>query len=76
MFGNEDKIYKNKLRDIMWNNVGIIRNNKKLDEALEFVENSINKVGLLTRYRFLTAQEMIIQAKNRKESLGAHFMEN
>jgi len=76
LFGNEDKIYKNKLRDIMWNNVGIIRNNKKLDEALEFVENSINKVGLLTRYRFLTAQEMIIQAKNRKESLGAHFMEN
>ena len=58
----------------MWDKVGIIRTQEGLSKALEFVEDSIDKVGLLTRYRFLTAKEIIIQAKNRKKSLGAHFI--
>ena len=74
LYKNSDKSYKNKLREIMWDKVGIIRTQKGLSEALEFVEDSIDKVGLLTRYRFLTAKEIIIQAKNRKKSLGAHFI--
>ena len=74
LYKNSDKKYKNKLREIMWDKVGIIRTQKGLSEALEFVEDSIDKVGLLTRYRFLTAKEIIIQAKNRKKSLGAHFI--
>ena len=74
LYKSSDKKYKNKLREIMWDKVGIIRTQKGLSEALEFVEDSIDKVGLLTRYRFLTAKEIIIQAKNRKKSLGAHFI--
>ena len=58
----------------MLDKVGIIRTQEGLSKALEFVEDSIDKVGLLTRYRFLTAKEIIIQAKNRKKSLGAHFI--
>jgi len=68
-----DKIYKNELRKIMWDNVGIIRNEEKLKEALEFVENSIDKVGRITKLRFLTAKEIIIQALKREKSLGAHY---
>ncbi|GAX87579.1 L-aspartate oxidase [Lebetimonas natsushimae] len=69
----DDKIFKNKLREIMWNNVGIIRNKRGLEEALSFVEENIGKVGRLTRMRFLTAREIIKAALERKESLGAHY---
>jgi len=69
-----DKEYKNKLREVMWKNVGIIRTENGLKEALQFVEESIEKVGRLTKLRFLTAKEMIIQAMNRKKSLGAHYI--
>jgi L-aspartate oxidase len=58
----------------MWDKVGIIRTKKGLDDALRFIEENIDKVGLLTKYRFLTAKEIIIQAKKRKKSLGAHFI--
>ena len=74
LFKENDKIYKNKLRQIMWDKVGIIRTTKGLQEALEFVESSINNVGRLTKFRLLTAREIIIQALNRKESLGAHYI--
>ena len=70
---SNDKKYKNKLRQIMWDNVGIIRNEKGLKEALEFIENSIDKVGRLTKLRFFTAKEIVIHALKRKESLGAHY---
>ena len=68
-----DKKYKNQLREIMWKNVGIIRNEKGLNEALSFVEENINKLGRLTRLRFLTAREIIKASLQRKKSLGAHY---
>jgi len=68
-----DKLYKNQLREIMWKNVGIIRNEKNLLEALNFVNETIPKVGRITKLRFLTAKEMIKSALDRKESLGAHY---
>jgi L-aspartate oxidase len=74
LFKKDDKTYKNQLRKIMWNNVGIIRTEKGLNEALNFIENNLNKVGVLTKYRFLTAKSIVIQAKNRKQPLGAHFI--
>ena len=73
LFKTEDKHYKNLLREIMWKNVGIIRDEKSLKEALNFVESSIDKVGRMTKLRFLTAKEIIKSALNRKKSLGAHF---
>jgi len=72
LFKKEDKKYKNLLREIMWNKVGIIRNKKDLNEALDFVEESILKVGRMTKLRFLTAREIIKDALNKK-SIGAHF---
>ena len=72
LFKKEDKKYKNLLREIMWNKVGIIRNQNDLKEALSFVEESISKVGRMTRLRFLTAREIIKDALNKK-SIGAHF---
>jgi len=69
----DDKFYKNKLREIMWEKVGIIRNEKDLLEALIFVEEKIEKVGRLTKFRFLTAKEIIKAALKRKSSLGAHY---
>jgi L-aspartate oxidase len=73
LFKKDDKIYKNRLREIMWNNVGIIRSAKGLEKALSFIDENLEKVGLLSRYRFLTAREIVKQAIDRKESLGAHF---
>jgi L-aspartate oxidase len=73
LFKNDDKKYKNQLREMMWNNVGIIRTQKGLEKALEFIEKNISNVGRMTKLRFLTAREIVKAALNRKESLGAHY---
>jgi len=73
LFKENDKHYKNLLREQMWKNVGIIRKESGLKEALEFIENTIPKVGRLAKLRFLTAREIVKAALNRKESLGAHY---
>jgi len=73
---------KAELKDIMWNKVGIIRNEKDLLEAREEVEN-LKKSFLRSRkclnraeyeYRnLLTVASLIIEsALMRKESRGAH----
>ena len=73
---------KAKLKDIMWNNVGIIRS----EESLLLAQNEVNKLKtafMRTRkclnqdeyeYRnMLTVAGLIIEgALNRKESVGAH----
>jgi len=76
LFKNDDKFYKNKLRDVMWNNVGIIRTHKGLEEALKFVRDIENKVGYFTKLRVLTAKSIISQALNNPNSLGAHYIKN
>lgn len=73
---------KQKLKDLMWNNVGILRSEEKLLEAQSELKTYKNQF-LRTRkclnieeyeYRnMLTVAELIIQASlNRKESIGAH----
>ena len=76
LFKKDDKKYKNLLREQMWKNVGIIRTEEGLKEALEFIENSIDKVGRMAKLRFLTAKEIVKSALKRKESLGAHYRIN
>ncbi|MEO1923683.1 MAG: L-aspartate oxidase [Nautiliaceae bacterium] len=73
-FKKEDKKYKNRLRDVMWEKVGIIRTKRGLYEALEFIEESLDKVGYLTKLRFLTAREIVKAALKREKSLGAHYI--
>ena len=73
LFKKEDKKYKNRLREVMWEKVGIIRTKRGLNYALEFIENSMDKVGYLTKLRFVTAKEIVKAALKREKSLGTHF---
>lgn len=76
------KDLKLKLKDIMWNNVGIIRNEEGLQKALELIENlkssfKRNRKCLnMQEYEYrnmLTCAEIVTRsALNRKESRGAH----
>ena len=73
LFKKDDKKYKNLLREQMWKNVGIIRTKKGLEEALDFIEETIPKLGRAAKLRFLTAREIVKSAIKREDSLGAHF---
>ncbi len=76
LFKKEDKKYKNILREQMWQNVGIIRNKKGLNEALDFIEQTIPKLARVAKLRFLTAREIVKSALAREVSLGAHYRKN
>ena len=70
-----DKAIKNALRNLMWTNVGIVRQRQELIDALEEVESFLNEdVGRLLFLRLLTAKSIIQSAINRKESIGAHYI--
>lgn len=71
-----DANLKQILRKIMWDKVGIIRNQNALNEALGGVEVMLQSgVGRLFRLRLLTAKAIIESALARGESVGAHFMQ-
>ncbi len=70
-----DNEYKNELRRIMWNDVGIVRTEKGLHEAMDFIEETLHKpIGRLLKLRLLTAKEIVTSALNRKTSVGVHYM--
>jgi len=72
----EDKIKKDQLRHIMWENVSIIRTNSGLNDALETINALLNeKIGRLLKFRLLTAREIIFAALRRKESIGVHTIQ-
>ena len=72
----EDKIKKNQLRHIMWENVSIIRTKSGLNDALVTINALLNeKIGKLLKFRLLTAREIVISALNRNESIGVHTIE-
>ncbi|MGI5911241.1 MAG: L-aspartate oxidase [Syntrophomonadaceae bacterium] len=72
---------KPRLQEIMWNKVGIIRNEKELKEAnylVEYLHNNLCRGEDLLAYyevnNMLTVARIIIQAALwRKESRGGHF---
>lgn len=74
------------IKDLMWNNVGIIRNKEKLTKAKEQIEILSNEFGYTykcpTRNTYeirnmLTIAKLIVDfALNRKESRGAHYRED
>jgi len=71
-----DKEYKYKLREIMWKDVGIIRNRKGLLEAKNFIYDIKNRdIGRLLELRLNTASNIVESALKRKESLGSHYIE-
>jgi len=73
----KDKIYKQKLRKIMWDDIGIIRTTKGLHEAKNFIYDMKNReIGRLLQLRLNTASAIVDAALGRKESLGSHYIES
>ncbi len=79
---------KNKVRQIMWNDAGIIRNKANMTSAyrsLDQIEHTIN--GLCHRYKpssnlfalrsiVITAKLIMDAAIKRNNSIGSHYIEN
>jgi L-aspartate oxidase len=69
----EDKAKKNLLRQIMWQNVSIVRTKKGLSEALEQINALLKeKIGRLLKFRLLTAKAIVEAALAREKSIGVH----
>ncbi len=72
-----DKIYKQKLRQIMWDEIGILRTTKGLHEAKNLIYDMKNKeIGRLLELRLNTASAIVDAALARAKSLGSHYIEN
>lgn len=70
-----DKVKKDELRRIMWENVSIKRTPKGLATALEAIEKMLaSSVGRLLRLRLLTARSIVTSAQKRSESIGVHYI--
>lgn len=77
------KELKSELQDLMWNNVGIFRNEKTLNFAIEGIEKLEEKFGrndvclskdeYELRNMLITAKLIVLSALRRKESRGAHY---
>ena len=72
----DDKALKQKLRRIMWDEIGIIRNRKGLHEAKNLIYDMKNsEIGRLLELRLNTASAIVDAALARRESLGTHYIE-
>ena len=80
------KLLKNKLRKLMWDKVGIIRNKKSLISALQNIEiiekntnklldKGVNKEALELRNMAIVGKLIAKSALSRKESRGTHFVD-
>ena len=71
-----DKLYKQKLRQVMWEDIGIIRNKKDLHKAKNLIYDMKNsEIGRLLELRLNTASAIVDAALARKSSLGTHYLE-
>jgi L-aspartate oxidase len=72
----EDKVKKDQLRRIMWENVSIIRTKSGLNDAFESINALLNeKIGTLLKFRLLTAREIVKMALLRDKSIGVHTIQ-
>jgi L-aspartate oxidase len=71
-----DKAYKQKLRQVMWEDIGIIRTVHGLHEAKNLIYDMKNReIGRLLQLRLNTASAIVEAALARTESLGSHYIE-
>jgi len=74
---DNDKIYKQRLRQVMWEDIGIIRTTKGLHEAKNLIYDMKNHdIGRLLQLRLNTASAIVDAALARTESLGSHYIES
>ena len=72
----DDKVKKDQLRRIMWENVSIIRTKSGLNDALSTINALLNEnIGKLLKFRLLTAKAIVLSALNRNESIGVHTIQ-
>ena len=72
-----DKPLKHRLRQVMWEDVGIIRTVEKLHEAKNLIYDMKNmEIGRLLQLRLNTASAIVEAALARTESLGSHYIES
>ncbi|MCH9812412.1 MAG: L-aspartate oxidase [Epsilonproteobacteria bacterium] len=70
-----DKAIKNELRELMWENAGIMREVSKLELTLKRINEMLSgDIGKLLRLRLKTSRNIVESAIYRKESLGAHYL--
>ena len=70
-----DKERKQKLRKIMWEDLGIIRTKDGMLEAKHLIFDMLNQeIGRLLQLRLYTASAIASAALARKESLGSHYI--
>jgi L-aspartate oxidase len=71
-----DKERKQRLRQVMWNDIGIVRTRKGLHEAKNLIYDMKNsEIGRLLELRLNTASAIVDAALARRESLGTHYIE-
>jgi len=71
-----DKVYKKRLRKIMWEEVAAIRTKKGLLAAKnEIYDMKSRDIGRLLELRLNTAAAIVEAALKRKNSLGTHYIE-
>lgn len=69
----DDKAKKNALRDLMWQNVSIVKTKSGLNAALEQINALLKEnIGKLLKFRLLTAREIVLSSLAREESVGVH----
>ena len=72
----KDRVYKRRLRKIMWEDIGIIRTKKGLLKAKNIIYDMKNRdIGRLLELRLNTASAIVEAALKRKASLGTHYIE-
>ncbi|MCV6606990.1 MAG: L-aspartate oxidase [Campylobacterales bacterium] len=72
---SNDTNMRNTIRSMMWEKVGIIRDQKNLNDALISVEGWLKEdVGHFIRLKLLVAKEIIKEAISHTESQGAHYI--
>jgi len=73
--GADDDAFKSELLCIIWADVGIVRTEKGLKEAMNFIEETLHKpIGRFLKLRLLTAKEIVTSALKRKTSVGVHYI--